>query len=52
MSLFGKRLKKFAVASSILAAFGGIIYYVVMSLSDFAKSMEDAVFHDDEEDEF
>ena len=52
MSLFGKRLKKFAVASSILAAFVGIIYYVVMSLSDLAKSMEDAVFHDDEEDEF
>jgi hypothetical protein len=48
MSLFGKRLKKFAVVSSILAAFGGFIYYVVMSISDIAKSFEDAISDDDE----
>lgn len=48
MSLFGKRLKKFAVVSSILAAFGGFIYYVVMSISDLAKSFEDAISDDDE----
>lgn len=48
MSLFGKRLKKFAVVSSILAAFGGFIYYVVMSLSDIAKSFEDSISDDDE----
>lgn len=48
MSLFGKRLKKFALLSSVIAAFGGFIYYVVMSISDVAKSFEDAISDEDE----
>lgn len=48
MSLFGRKLKKFALVSSILAAFGGFIYYIVMSISDMAKSFEDAISDEDE----
>ena len=48
MSLFGKRLKKFAVVSSILAAFGGAMYYLVMSIAD---AFEEVDFDLSEEDD-
>jgi hypothetical protein len=51
MSLFGKRLKKFAVVSSILAAFGGAMYYVVMSIADAFKEV-DFDFSEEEDDDY
>lgn len=51
MLLFGRRMKKFAVVSSLAAIFGGIIYYVVMSIGDVFKDIGDP-FEDESQDEF
>lgn len=51
MLLFGRKMKKFAVVSSILAAFGGIVYYIVMSIGDVFKDVGDP-FEEDSDDAF
>ena len=48
---YGRRMKKLAIVSSLLAALGGIIYYIVMSIGDIFKNVGDP-FEEEFEDEF
>lgn len=45
-------MKKFAVVSSILAIFGGVAYYLVMSITDVFKDAGDPFDTDEFENEF
>ena len=45
-------MKKFAVVSSILAIFGGVVYFLVMSIGDVFKDVGDPFDTDEFEDEF
>lgn len=44
-------MKKLAIVSSVLAALGGIVYYIVMSIGDVFKDVGDP-FTEDLDDEF